>query len=92
MEYEPVDKAEFVEMFAPKNKRALLHSKLIRPNGEFYYQIYTNAGLFEIRYDKHMRKDKRYIMTLNNSHLGYYPSIIQASIILTTMTYDEVFR
>lgn len=92
MQYDPEDKEEFIETFAPENKRALLRSKLIRSMGESYYQLYTIAGLFEVIYDKRMPVNKRYKMSLNNGHIGYYPSMIQASKELTRTTYEELFR
>ena len=92
---DPEDKAEFIEEFAPKVKSALLGNKTIRQSGEELYQAEGAPGMspgeWEVRHDKRMPKNRRYILSWNNSHLGYFTSLIQASRTIASISYDRVF-
>lgn len=89
---DPEDKAEYIEIFAPNNKAALLKTKVVYANREEHYQIENIAGLWEIRGLLTMPASRRYELMLNNEHKGYFPSIIQASKTITGLTYNELFK
>lgn len=95
-ESDPEDKAEFIEEFAPKVKSALLRNKSTRQSGEELYRGEGAPGMcpgeWEVRHDKRMPKNQRYILSWNNSHLGYFPSLIQASRTMVGISYDRIFN
>ena len=92
LQYDPEDKAEYIEEFAPKNKITLLEHKAEFPDNEVHYYINNIAGLWQVRHVPFLPKNKRYELILDGYRVGYYPSMIQATRILTGMTYDEVFK
>lgn len=74
-----------------------MRNKSIRQQtGEELYQAEGAPGMipgeWEVRHDKRMPKDERYILTWDNSHLGYFPSLIQASRTIVSISYDRIFR
>ena len=91
-QYDPGDKAEYIEIFAPKNKASLLKNKVAYANREEYYQLENIAGVWEIRGLLSMPASRRYELILNDSHKGYFPSIIQASRTIAGLTYNELFK
>lgn len=95
MQYDPEDKAESIEVFAPKTRRALMRNKSIRQTGEEIYQAEGAPGMcpgeWEVRHDKRLPKNKSYVLTWNNNHLGYFPSLIQASREIVRVSYERVF-
>lgn len=91
-EIDPVDKAEYIETFAPKNRALLLRSKVVLPKYKEKFNLENIAGEWEVYADFLMPKSRIYELRLNNSHMGYFPSIIQASRTIAGVTYNEVFR
>ena len=89
---DPEDKAEYIETFAPKNRAALLRSKVVLPKYREEFNLETIAGEWEIYANFLMPKSQIYELRLNNGHMGYFPSIIQASKTIAGVTYNEVFR
>lgn len=91
-EIDTEDKAEYIETFAPNNKASLLRSKVVLSDGKEEFNLETIAGMWEIYADFKMPKSRIYELKLNNAHIGYFPSIIQASKTIAGTTYNEVFR
>lgn len=88
----PDHKAEYIKTFAPKHKAALLKSKTALSKTRGYFVTETNAGEWELYTDSEFSIKKRYELRMNNSHMGYFPSIIQASRTIAEVTYIERFR
>lgn len=86
------DKAEYIETFTPKNRAALLKSKVVLSDRREEFNLKTIAGEWELYADFRAPKSRIYELRLNNGHMGYFPSIIQASRTITNVTYNEVFR
>ena len=86
------DKAQYIETFAPKNRATLLKSKVVLPDGREELNLETIAGEWEIYANFLMPKSQIYELRLNNGHMGYFPSIIQASKTIAGVTYNEIFR
>lgn len=88
----PKNKAEHIKTFAPKHKAALLKSKTELSNTRGYFVTENNAGEWELYTDSEFSLKKRYELRMNNSHMGYFPSIIKASRTIAEVTYIERFR
>jgi len=91
-QHDTKDKAEYIEVFTPKNKAELLRSRISQKDGINYYKLETLAGNWEIYSNSRAPASTRYELRLNNGHMGYFPSIIQASRTITNVTYNELFR
>lgn len=92
LRYDPEDKAEYIDEFAPKNKIILLGDKVKFNEKEVHYYIENIAGSWQVRHLPFLPKNKRYELILDGYRVGYHPSMIQATRILTGMTYDELFK